>query len=309
MANARPIHERELLIDDEVKKQLRRTIDPRIDDALESHGYIEETRASGRLYLDGAHVLASAAFKTHYDNPFDGLSVATRHEVADGERILTHSTLELSRIGGFSTSRLVSVGNRFYTKTTRANDGQKKAPFIRLTEPQAQDILQDIRAHTELGYSSADTVVPAAEVIEELQDLHSPLLVDQRAHYQLLTSEEHGDIQMNIGRSFELKAVETKRGLQKRRINVRRIFELIATQPLEGGTSTVGVHYQSSRRIPEVKITGSIASDHYSEDEKQALYDEMVRSYQEQDIHRFGRGVLANLAKISDPESEAVRLG
>ena len=309
MANARPIHERELLIDDEVKKQLRRTIDPHIDDVLESRGYTEDTRASGRIYLDGAHLPASLAFRAYYEKPFDSLVVGTTHEVADGERLLTRSRLELSRVGGFSTSRLVTVGNRYYTKTVHTNDGEKKAPVTRLTEPQAQDILQDIRAHTELGYSSADSVVPVAEVIDELQDLHSPLFIDQRAHFQLLTSEDHGDIQMNVGRSFELKTVETKRGLQKRRLNVRRIFELIATQPLEGGTSTVGVHYQSGRGIPEVKITASIASDHYSDAEKQAMYDDMVRSYQEKDIHRFGQGVLANLAKISDIESEAVRLG
>jgi hypothetical protein len=311
MSNARPIRERELLIDDEVRTGFRRTIDPQIDDALLSRGYTEERQSGGRIYLDGTNILPSVPFRTLYETPFDGLSIATAYEVYENVRTLTKSTLELSRIGGFSASRLVSVGSRYYTKNFTANQNANTVPYTRISQQQVQDILQDIRAHTELGYSSSDTNVPPEEVIEELQTLHPTLSIDQRAHYQLLTSPEHGDIQMNIGKSLELREVKVGKRIQRRPFNVKRLFEIIATQPVDEGATTVGIHYRSSRYNSELKITAEIDSAIYTEEEKQHMYDEVVRSYQEHDVHKFGRGALANLAKITNtsPTSDIIRLG
>lgn len=309
MSQSRPIRERELLIDDEIRSDFRQTIDPRIDYALRSRGYTEEHAAANRNYLDGSQVIPSAAFRKLYERPFDGLSVSTEYDVYENERTLTRSSIDLSRIGGFSASRIVTVGGRYFTSDIKVNQRNEKTALTRLSAKQTHDILQDIRAHTDLGYSSSDTDVPIPQLIGELEGLHSNISVDQRAHYQLMTSKEHGDIQMNIGKSFELRDAKSDDHIKKRSYNTKRLFEIIAKQPLEGGMSTVGIHYRSGRGYPEIKITAEIDSDAYTEEEKQELYNDVIRSYQEKDIHKFGQGVLANLAMISDTDSNILRLG
>ncbi len=313
MEKARPIRERELLIDDTIRGELRQVINPRIDSALLSHGYTEEHSAPRRIYLSGTKVIPSPAYRLLSQTPFDGLNVASTYDVFGNEQILTKGTVTLSRIGGFSTSQLVMLGDRFYTTHQKPGSNQGMIS-MEISKEEAQDIMQDIRAHTELGYSNSDSSVSVPEVIQELESLHTSLSIDQRAHYQLLTSKEHGDIQMNIGKSFEVRDIENNRSVSRRQFNMKRLFELIAKQPLakhplDDGTVTVGAHYRSGQNETELKITADIDSDGYTEGQKKTMYDEMVHTYQEKNPFKLGGSVLINLAKIQDPDSDVIRVG
>jgi hypothetical protein len=310
MSEIRPIRERELLVDDDVRTVLRRQLDPLITNALNSRGYTEEHSPIGRITLDSFAVIPSNTFLTQFKRArFAGLAVNTTHDIKDSEKQLVKSSLELSNIGGFSTSRFISLGDHFFTQTSQAAESEKKNLKNEVDKKSAADILQDIRAHTMLGYDSSDVMIQPSHTIEELEDLHASRNVDIRAHYQMLTSPEHGDIQMNIGESFELRDVKSRDRIQKKRVNTKKFFELIARQPLMNGTSTVGVSYRSSKNNSEVKLTAIIEDTSYSNEEKQIMYDEMVYKFQEQDVTKFGRGVMQNLKAIADSESNIIRLG
>lgn len=311
MEEARPIRGRELLIDNGVRKDLRHVIDPQIDRALNSRGYTEDQRSSSRIYLDGTTVLPSKTFRDLYETPFHALTIAGTYDVHENERTLNRSTIELSRIGGFTSSQLVTVGERYYTKNLKVNQDNSRVPFVRISSQEMHDVLRDTRAHTSLGYRGSDTDATIPEIIAEIEDLRSTVFVDQRASYQLLTSPQHGDVQMNIGKSFEMHNTKAGNRIQRRRKNIKRLFEIIAKQPIENGDMTIGIRYHSGRSAPELKITAEINSEAFEEEQKQALYNEMIRSYQEprDDIKKFANGILRNLDMISDQDSDIVRLG
>jgi len=310
MSEVRPIRDRELLVGNDVRAALRRQLDPLIDDALESRGYTEERSPIGRIHLDSTAVFPGHAFLTQFQRArFEGLAVGVTHDVSGREQQLVASRLQLSNIGGFSTSSFVTLGDRFFTQTVRSSDIDKKNTGTRISQKSAEEILQDIRAHTALGYSSSDKPVPPSSTIDELEALHSSRNVDIRAHYQMLTTPDHGDIQMNIGESFELRDVKTNRGIQQQRFNTKKLFELISRQPLDNGTAAVGVTYRSSKNNSEVKLTAVIEGTDYSDIKKQTMYDEMVDTFQKQDVNKFGRGVMQNLKAIADSKSNIIRLG
>ena len=310
MSELRPIRERELLIDDDVREALRRQVDPLIKDALNSRGYTEERSPIGRVLLDSSAIFPGDAFLTQFDRArFEGLAVNTTQNVSEGEKQLVASQLELSNIGGFSTSKLVTLGDRYFTQTTRSSESGTKNPTTEIRANSAAEILQDIRAHTTLGYDSSDEWIQPSLTIEELEALHTSRNVDIRAHYQMLTTPEHGDIQMNIGESYELRDVKSGNRIQKRRFNSKKLFELIARQPLDGGTAIIGVSYRSSKHNSELKLTAIIEGTDYSDEKKQVMYDGIVDTFQEQDVDKFGRGVMQNLKTIADSDSDIIRLG
>jgi hypothetical protein len=310
MSEVRPVHERELLIDDDVRAAYRLQLDPLITDALESRGYTESRSPVGRIALDSFPVLPSTAFLSTFDKArFDGLAVGTTHSVNGDSKQLVSSELILSSIGGFNNSKFITNGNRFYTQNLRPVEQSGTTATNQLPKEMAIEIMQDIRAHTELGYSSADVFVPADIVIEELEALHNSRNIDRRAHYQLLTSEEHGDIRMDIGESFELQDVVSRMKTKQRILQSKKLFKLVARQPLDNGSSTVGVTYRSGQNTSEVKITAIIEGTNYTDAEKQAMYLDMINSFQDQNVHKFAQGVMRNLKNIADPDSEVVRLG
>ncbi len=308
MSEARPIQNRELLFSRDQRREMSKDINPLIDSALAARGYTEQSTSSERIHLDGSGVIPSRAYLSMFGNtPFDGLSVHSIYSVYSNERHLSRSTVELRKIGGFSVSRLVSIGDRFYTRTVKTPAPHNKVPHTRISEAAALDILQDIRAHTMLGYSSADAPRPAFEVIRELEGLHTYRSVEQRAHYEFDVGPEYGDIQMNVGKSFAVQA--NKDTGRMRRTTPKRFFELIAEQPLTEGPAFLGVHYSSGRGDASIKLSADIQDSSYSGEEVSAYYNGMVRKLQEEDTSGLQQGVVRNLKKIIHPDSEVQRLG
>ena len=305
-----PIYERELVIDDATRAEFRGKIDPLINSALESRCYTEDRTPVGHTYLDRENVLASAAYVRYLGKlPFHGLKVSTTHEVHDGDRILTRAQLELSRIGGFGKSKLTKDGSHYLLETLSANEAFSTEPPTPIPDAASQDIMQDIRSYTELFHTDMDRIIPADENIDALENLNVRRRIDKRAHYEILTSEEHGDIQMNIGESYELGYVHVGDKIKKRRTNVQKMFELIARQPLDNGFLLLGSHYSSGNHDINAKLTTQINGTDYSDEDKQAYYADVLRTHQEIDVRKFGRGVIANLNKIIDENSDVIRLG
>ncbi|MFZ1301343.1 MAG: hypothetical protein WAQ27_02055 [Candidatus Microsaccharimonas sp.] len=312
MPEARPVQNRELLIDNDTRTSTRRKVDPAISRALRTRGYTETSYPIGRIHLDSATVEPSREYLHAFKRiRFDALSVETTHAVDPEERLLTQSQISLYTIGGFTTARIVNVGDGYRLKMVESGQNPSKVPVVSLDANEAAEILQDIRASTELGYSSEDTIVPAKQLIGELAALHSGMNVDRSAHYQLFTDPLHGEIEMNIGESYELHDVRVGHQIQRRRRrgSTRKVFELMAKQPLEDGTVSLGVRYLSGRKQSEMKLTADIQGTSYSDAEKQFLYNEIVRDYQHANTSRFGDSVLRNLAHINDEDSNVVRLG
>lgn len=307
MSEALPIRDRELLINDDTRKKFRKEIDPIIGHIFASRGFIEERSPVGRISLDSTNVQPGLAYRKLLKSPFDAMSVRTTHEVYRGERNLLRSSIELGRIGGFGLSTFVTNIDDFSITTQVPTNTDKRTSY--LDNVSAEDILQDIRAHTELGYSASDVPVAVPQVISELEGLHTARNIDRRAQYEIFTPSEHGNIQMNIGESFELRDVKIGTGIQKRKFNSKKLFQLVANQPLDNGSVSLGITYRSSNKDSELKLTAAISGTEYSEDEKQSLYDSILDDYQERDIERFGRGVIRNLKSISDEGSDALRLG
>jgi hypothetical protein len=310
MSEVSPIRERQLLIDTELQAEFRDKIDPLIDRAFKARGYTEERIPSDHIYLDSNAVLPSKEYLKQFSNiPFDVMKVATSHEVFDDERQLTRGQLDLSRIGGISKSKFIQKGTLYSTVTTDPTGKPLENGIAKISETEAQEILQDIRAYTELGYSSSDTFTPVSETIEELEALNSARRVDKRAHYQILTDGDHGDIQMNVGESYESRNVNRHGKIVQRRSKTRKLFELIARQPVDGGSIIIGAHYSSGRNNLGMKLTTEIIGDGYSDKDKQAYYNDTLITYQEEKIRKLGKGIIANLSKIIDENSDVVRLG
>jgi hypothetical protein len=310
MSEVSPIRERQLLIDNELQAEFRDKIDPLIDRAFKARGYTEERIPSDHIYLDSNSVLPSKEYLELFGNvPFDVMKIGTSHEVFDGERHLTKGQLDLSRIGGISKSRFIQKGNLYSTVTTDPTGKPLENGLVEITEREGQEILQDIRAYTELGYSSSDSFAPISETIEELEALNSARRIEKRAHYQILTDGDHGDIQMNVGESFESRNVNRHGKIVQRRSKTRKLFELVARQPVDGGSIIVGAHYSSGRNNLGMKLTTEIIGDGYSEEDKQAYYNDTLITYQEEKIRKLGKGIIANLSKIIDQNSDVVRLG
>lgn len=307
-----PIHERELLLEEANRRYFRRRLDPLIDDALSSRGYIE-TKKSTRLHLNGYNVIPGPAFRRTLKTPLDALTFQTTYDTDATDSTLIEANLHLARVGNYSGAILRIVGGEaFYKNLSPYRKEDHDDTFQPLPMNEANDILQDIRAHTELGYSSSDTPVSAQEILQELENITPTLNVDRRAHYQLLTDEYHGDIQMDIGESFDDKAVHRHNHVQRRHTDGRKMFRLIARQPLKEGSALVGVKYQSYQRRgrdSDMKLTTVIESDAYSDAEKEAMYRDTLETYQERDMTRFGRGVIKNLQSIIDEDSNVLRLG
>jgi len=310
MSEVRPIRERELLIDDVMRAEFRDQIDPLINSAFEARGYTEEHTSSDHIFLDRDGVLASPAYIKYMGNvPFHGLKVRTTHDVFKNEHFLTKAQLELSRIGGFGKSRFIKNGTAYSVDTVTTNNDTSKDGPVNVPEGAVYDILQDIRAYTELGYSDSDVLVPIDKSIEELEQLSTQRRVDKRAHYQLLTSEDHGDIQMNIGESFELEYIQASDTIKRRRANIQKLFELVALQPVEDGILRVGALYRSSKNGIDMKLTTELVNTDYTDEAKQAYYNDVIKTHQEKDVRKFGQGIIKNLQIILDDNSDIVRLG
>ena len=308
MSEVQPIRNRELLIDDDIRREFRNEIDPLISRVLEARGFTEDRTPIGRISLDSGTVLASNAYRKLLGIGFDGLSTKTTNEVFENERNLVRGDLELSRIGGFSASRLVIKPDQNILVTTNPEARSERKPY-RINDVAAESILQDIRAHTDLGYSTSDSPVPAAVVVNELEALHTARSIDRRAQYEVLTSEEHGDIKMTIGETFDLVDKKDGRGIRKYQQNKKRVFELKAIQPVQDGTATFGVRYTSGRNDSELKLTAVMNDVDYSDEEKNVLYRGLLDYFEQYDVRRFGRGVIKNLRTIEDKDSNTLRLG
>jgi len=306
-----PIHERELLLEEANRRYFRRRLDPLIDDALAARGYVETRKSNGRFNLDGYNVIPGPAFRRTLKAPLDALSFQTTYDTDSTQSTLIEAKIHLARVGNYSGAILRIVGGEAsYKNLSPVRKEDQDDAYQPLSMSETNDILQDIRAHTELGYSSSDTPVSAQEILQELEQITPSLAVDRRAHYQLLTDEYHGDIQMDIGESFDDEAVRRQNDVQRRHTNGKKMFRLIARQPLKEGSALVGVKYQSYKRNDaNMKLTTVIESNAYSDAEKEVMYRDTLETYQERDMTRFGRGVIKNLQSIIDEDSNVIRLG
>lgn len=309
MNHAHPFTERELRIEDDTRKDLRHQIDPLIRNVLMARGYIEDRASDDRLYLDSSSVIPSQAYLKTLKEPYDAMTVRTKYDVSDGERTLIGGRVTLRKIGGFTTAQLVMSGSRFFYGLSTQKTDQPKTPLTRISEDTFRETLEDVRAHTTLGYSNSDTTPPVGELFDDLDHLTTNRFVDRRTHLQLLTNEEHGDIYANIGETYEERDVIVNKHMQHRRRARGKMFEFIAKQPLDPGFVTMGIHYRSGPRSTEMKLSASIEGTDYSDEEQEALYQEAVRSFQDPRFNRFGDAVLKNLKMASDPQSNAIRLG
>lgn len=310
MSEVRPVQNRELLLDSPTRALLRRKVDPLISRALKTRGYTEERNPIGRTYLDSSNVMPSHEYLSMFNRVgFDALNVHTTHFVDPTERILSRSAIDLTTVGGFATAKLIGVGDTYTVNFSSSGDGAHDAQFENVDHGVLSEVLQDIRAHTKLGYGNQDIPPLPAEIVEELSDLQANQNVDRYAHYQLLTDEAHGDIQMNIGESFETHRIEVGGKPQIRRLNAKKIFQLIAIQPLTEGNVRLGVQYTSGRKQSEVKLSAEINGTDFSDTKKQALYEQIVHDFQHRDPSKFGSGVVRNLERIIDTASDVTRLG
>lgn len=313
--DARPNFQRELLIDDIdnwLRTDLREKLDPQIDTALDSRGYIEDRNGNGRIHLEHSHLLLSRPFLQTYSARFDGLSTFTQYSVEDTVKTMREGQLELFHIGGFDPSIFRVQGEKYETKTYKTNTDPQKVPFKTLSKLDAEEIIQDIRAHTTLGYSASNSFVPVSMVIDELEALNSIVSIDQRASYRPFSSimdpNDYSELQINIGKTFELTDVKRRGKLQKRMGSIARFLEVTVEQPIVEGTLKTGIHFSSGNEEPRMKITTVIDSPAFSEEDKQRLYDEQVRRFQEDEITKFGHIALHNLAIINDQNSDIIRI-
>lgn len=309
MTDARSVWERELRIEDDSRKQLRRQIDPLIQSALEVRGFTEERTVTERLPLDGSTVLASDAYRATLTTPFDALSMRARYDVSDGERMFNQGRIDLFQIGGFATARLVAIGSRFFYSTTSQKGSIEKTPLTRVKEDDFRDIIEDVRAHTVLGNSQTDQLPSVAGQFTDLEGITSSRFIDRRTHLQLLADPSLGDVQVNVGESFEERDLPIGGHLQKRRRSQAKMFELIARQPIDDGYVSMGIHYRSGPRGTEMKLSSAIDGTQYSEAEQEGLYQEAIRSFQDPRYSRFGDAVIRNLKMVANQDSEIVRVG
>lgn len=304
--------ERELRIDDADRKVLQQQIDPMIRGALEARGYIEERVMEARLPLDSSTVIPSDAYRKNFENkPFDALLTRTFTDVDGSSRLFARGDVLLHQIGGFASARLVTIGNRyFYSFGKSSLDPKKDSPLHRIDEASFQDMLEDVRAHTPLGYSQLDSHGEPSTTFEELESLSPLIHLDRGAHLQMLTDPNHGDIRINIGESLvDKQLIPTGKRPRRLRRSIGKLFELAASQPFGDGTAITKIQYRSHRRKTDMKLSVAINGSDLSDDEKELIYKESIRSFQDPLNRRFGDAVIKNLTRITSSDSEAVRVG
>lgn len=309
MSHAQSFSERELWIEDDARKGLRQQIDPLIRNVLMARGYTEDRSSDDRIYLDGTAVLASKAYIDTLKDPYDALTVRTRYDVSDGERTLIGGGINLRKIGGFATAQLAMAGSQFFYGLSSQKTDQAKIPLTKISEDSFRDALEDIRAQTTLGYASSDTFATVSELFEDIDGLTSNRFIDRHTHLQLLTDEAHGDIQANVGETYEERDVIVNKRLQHRRRSRGKMFEFITKQPLDPGFVSMGIHYRSIPRTTEMKLSASLDGTVYSDEEQSAMYQEAIRSFQDPRFSRFGDAAIRNLKMASDPNADVIRIG
>lgn len=309
MTNAQSFTERELWIDDDTRKDLRKKIDPLIRRVMMIRGYTEDRVSNDRIDLDNSYDLPSAAYLETLKDPFDAMTIRTQYDVSDGERTLIDGRITLLKIGGFATAQLVKAGSQYFFGRSTQKTDQTKIPLTSMSERAFQDTLEDVRAQTSLGNSSSDTVPPIDELFDDLDQLTTNRFIDRRAHLQLLTDSAHGDIQANIGETYEEHDVVVNKRTQHRRRARGNMFEFISQQPLDSGHVVMGLHYRSSPRIAEMKLSASLEGTNYTDEEQELLYQEAIRSFQDPRFSRFGNAAIRNLKMASDPHSDVIRIG
>lgn len=310
MTDTRSVWERELRIEDSNRKTLRARIDPLIHSTLQATGYTEDRIADGRIELDSTTVMPSDAYKDTLRIPFDALGIMTRYDVSDDGSELTKANATLHTVGGFVSAKLVAVGSRYFYSVSSQKDQSRNPPLNRIAENPFRDILEDVRAHTELGYSQADQSQDVAKTFQDFEGLSMSRFIDRRAHLQLLSDAEHGDIQANIGESFEEKSVLVGNKLKKRRRSRGKIFELTTKQPFGDASASMGIIYRSGTNgSTEMKLSTSIDDETIPDADKAAYYEEAIRTFQDPRYTRFGDAVIRNLNILNDPNSDFVRIG
>lgn len=311
MNESRPVWERALRISDEYSDDcLRRAIEPGIHEALQARGYSESSITSNRIPLYNQAVLASRAYASALESHlFDSLNLSTLTHVFDREPVLGSSEVTLYKIGGLVTGRLVSHGQMFFAGVTKTSEVQVgENPFI--TKPVSQDdfenIVEDVRAHTALGYSKSDRTPPYDKTVREIALLSPQLLIDRNLILSEDTHADHGVIEFRLG---ETAINKKKRGSNKRYSRlIGRVFEVSATQPLHEGSLESKISYTSKRGKPQMKLSVVINGTTYSEEEKQALYDDEVSRFQDLDPSRYLDAMKKNLSKVKDPDGPTVRI-
>ncbi|GEM_PF-1840905 len=311
MNESQPIWERGLRISDEdIGAQLRRVVEPEIHQALALRGFSETATMSSRIPLNSSSIIASRAYVSALESHlFDALSLSTVTHVFDRERILSRSDITLFKIGGLVTGRLVSHDDMFFAGVSKTNDARNPDNTV-MTHPvdqlAFQDIVEDIRAHTPLGYSKSDSAPPFDQTLKEISTLSPKLLIDRNLILSEITHPDHGEIEFRLGET----AVNKKNRGSNKRYNrlMGRVFEVSAKQPLGQGSLETKISYISKRGRPQMKLSVTINGTEYTEEEKQALYDEEIRRFQDVRYSRFSDAVLKNLAKIKQPDSNAIRI-
>lgn len=309
MSNTHSFSERELRIEDDTRKDLRLKIDPLIRSVLMARGYTEDRSSDDRIYLDSAAIMPTPAYLRTLKDPFDALTVRTKYDVSDAERTLIGGRITLKKIGGFATAHLAMAGSQFFYGLSSQTLNQAKIPLTRIGGRDFRDILEDVSAQTSLGYARSDTFATIPELFEDIDQLTSNRLIDRRTHLQILTDQAHGDIQANIGETYEEHDVLVSKRIQHRRRSQGKMFEFIATQPIDKGTVSMGIHYRSGPRITEMKLSADIENTRYTDVEQVAMYDEVIRSFQDTRFNRFGDAAIRNLKMASDPNAQVVRIG
>lgn len=307
MSEVPSMQSRPLLLPEEQLKAMRTVINPLIDGALKASGWVEESTTSERILLDSSNVMPSRAYRAMFGrNVFEGLNLATRSDVFEHERHIVEANISLHKIGGFTASHLTMRGNSFHAETPESYATDAKLVHKPLDADSVLDVLQDIRAYTELGYSCSDTPVPAQTVLQELEGLHTLRVVDRRAEYGFNIDDSYGKVSMRLGQSFSVMADKDTGRFVRR--NIQRYVALRALQPLWQGEAELGVEYVSTRNKIAARISAFAPSEIYSQKELGALYAHTLKSLQEKDTSKFQRVVVQNLHKVIDPNSEVIRL-
>ena len=312
MTLQRSVKNRELLIEDDIRAKMRHEIDPVINRVFSTRSFTEIRSSTHRTPLDSIAVTPSEDYLQYLGVPYDGLSFTSVYNVDDNERDLIKARINLVRIGGLGHAALTFSGGRYYVRKSAELSGNGNETPTRISASAFNNILEDVRAHTELGYSHSDTTPDTAQLMRDIESTSSVMTVDQRTSFEEIEDTSHDGYSITVGRSFEeYTSVEAERTRKRRRAE-QKLFQMAARTPLEGGHVQVGLNYLSGARKRDMRmqISTVIESDAYSSDEKSKLYEETVKRYQdEEDVYKFGRGVVANLQKVIDAESTFIRLG
>lgn len=307
MSEVRPVVNRELLLGSDIRASLKRKVDPLIERALASSGYTELQTPTGRTYLSDAAIFPSEEYLAIFERRiFDAVSVRLQYNVDNGERRLSRSIVDLHTVGGIATAQIVGIGETYKINT---NVGSGLDTFSPVDKTVLATVLQDIRAHTTLGYGSEDELPAPETTIEQLAKLHTGQNVDRSAHFEMIPDNGYGDTRMDIGESFEIKRQDVGGRTQTRRLNTKRLFELNSVLPLNQGSVRFGTRYTSGRRQFEAKLTAELEGTNFNSEQQQVMYDEIVHTFQHRDPNKFGAGIIKNLNLITDPDSDILRLG